>query len=372
MSCVASLVSYVDSNWVASDLPIIYGIENDKFPINTTDGIGTINSISDENGYARLSLASTVGGFSDGSFVKITGATISGYNGVWRVRKAFSTTDFIIDAPYLGTDTGSVQRYYNNYHVIARIYTGIRNGHTMAADRPMELRGTLRIRPNASNSANIDVSSYIRSDLSPIDNRFCELDFTAGNGWANDTGQFTQFYIEFAESYDVSNSGILETFVSAYTQDTYSDGSLKIYSAVKAANGFQYSQGKSMAEFSINPYNYDGAGKFMVDFVSPTYFPGYQWDLSIINDYQNSQFTLPAQMWIVEYDRDGTLLNTTTYDMPEQDEGIYRFNMGHHSFNASVANFVCFVKYDRDSYDYNTQNLTVKYLNPCGKNPVYL
>lgn len=371
MSCTATLVSYLDSGWVASDLPIRYGIENDKWPVNTTDGIGTISSISDENGYARIALASTVGGFAEGSYVTISDATITGYNGVWRVTKSFGTTDFIIEAPYLGTDTGSLQRYYNNYHVVVNVYTGIRSGHTLHTERPMGLAGTLRIRPDGGNTANVDISSIVRKDLAPIDNHFCELTFS--DGWSNDFNQWTQFYIEYAESYDVVNNGVLETYTSDFVLDKDSSDNALIYSAAKAAQSFQYAQGKSMAEYVLNADNYDGAGKFMTQFEKPTYFEGYEYDLSIINDYKNEDITLANRMYILEYDSSGTLLATSTYDMPEQDEGVYRFNLGHHTFNAACTTFTCFVQYDRDTNGYNSQNLTVKYQNPCTtNNPVYL
>ena len=371
MSCTAFLVSYLNSNWVASDLPVRYGITNDKWPVNSSDGIGTINSISDENGYARVTLASTVGGFAEGSYVKVSGATVDSYNGVWRVRQAFGTTDIVIEAPYNGTDTGSFQRYYNNYHIKVKVYTGIRSGHSLNSERPMALRGTLEIRPDGTNTAIADISSFVRSDLSPIDNHFCELTFD--DGWTNDFNQWTQFYIEFAESYDTVTAGVLSTFTSDYVLDKDINDNALIYSAAKAANSFQYAQGKSMAEYSLNPTNYDGAGKFMTTFEKPTYFQGYEWDLSIINDYKNSDFTLPNQLWIQEYDTSGNLLATSKYEMPEQDEGIYRFDFGHHVFNASCDYFVTFVQYDRDDNTYNSQNLTVKYRNPCNTaDPVYL
>lgn len=371
MSCTSFLVSYLESNWVASDLPIIYGINNDKWPVNSTDQTDAFNAVSDDNGYARLAIPSPNESYSAGAYIKITGATQAGHNGVWRIRTVYSGTDMTVEAPYLGTDSGTLQKYYNNYHNVVRVYTGIRNGHTHANERPMELRGTLRVRPDQNNTCNANISSLVRADLAPIDNNFCELTFT--NGWANDFNQFTQFYIEFAESYDIAVGGVLQTFTSGFYTNTDENDDTIIYSAAKAAHNFQYAQGRSMAEYALNPLNYDGGGRFMTKFERPTYFEGYEWDVSIINDFKNADISVNNELYLVEYAADGTLLGTSTYDMPEEDEGVYRFNVGHHTFFASCDYFIMFVNYDKAANDFNSNSLTVNYQNKCTvKNPVYL
>ena len=371
MSCTSFLVSYLESTWVASDLPIIYGIDNDKWPVNNTDQTDSFNAVTDDNGYARLAIPSPNETYSVGNYIKITGATLSGHNGVWRIRAVYSSTDITVEAPFLGTDSGTLQKYYKNYHNVVKVYTGIRDGHTHASSRPMELRGTLRVRPDENNVSNVNISSLVRSDLAPIDNNFCELEFT--DGWANDFNQFTQFYIEFAESYDVAVGGVLETFTSGFYTNEDTNGDPIIYSAAKAANNFQYAQGRSMAEYALNALNYDGGGRFMTKWARPTYFEGYEWDVSIINDFKNADLAVPNRMFLVEYAADNTILGTSTYEMPSEDEGVYRFNVGHHTFFASCSYFVLFVNYDRATNNFNSNSLTVNYQNRCVvKNPIYL
>lgn len=371
MSCTANLVSYVDSNWVASDLPIKYALTNDKWPINNTDMEDSFTSVADDNGYSRITLSSTYESYAKGSYITISDSSVAALNGVWRIRTVYSSTDITIEAPYVATATGYIQRYYNNYHIVVRVYTGIRSGHTYESKRPMALRGTIQIRPEADNTARANIQSFVRKDLAPIDNHFCELDFEDGS--ANDWNQWTQFYVEFAESYDVAVDGILETYTSDFVRDEDSSGNINIFSAAKSANRFQYAQGRSMAEYSLNPDNYDGTGKFMTHFEKPTYFEGYEWDLSIINDYKNSEIGPAHQIYINETAADGTLLGTTIYDMAEQDEGVYRIDLGHHTFFASCDTFTIFIRYDQNGNDYNSQALTVRYQNRCVvDNPVYL
>lgn len=371
MSCTSYLVSYLNSTWVASDLPIIYAHENDKWPINNTDMSDLFSTVTDDNGYSRINITSTYESYSVGNYIKITEAANSGINGVWRIRAVYASDDITVEAPYLGTDAGVIQKEYHNYHIVARVYTGIRDGHTYASSGPMALRGTVKIRPDQNNTANVNISSFVRADLAPIDNHFCELEFT--NGWTNDFNQWTQFYIEFAESYDVAVDGVLETYTSSFQVNEDENGDAIIYSAAKAANSFQYAQGRSMAEYAINGLNYDGGGKFMTKWEKPTYFEGYEWDVSIINDFKNADVGTNNQMYLVEYDSSGTELGFATYEMPKDDEGVYRFNVGAHTFYANCSTFTLFVNYDRNVNNYNSQSLTVNYQNKCTvKNPVYL
>jgi hypothetical protein len=53
--------------------------------------------------------------------------------------------------------------------------------------------------------------------------------------------------------------------------------------------------------------------------------------------------------------------------------GVYRFNVGAHTFYANCSTFNLFVNYDRNVNNYNSQSPTVNYQNKCTvKNPVYL
>jgi hypothetical protein len=174
------------------------------------------------------------------------------------------------------------------------------------------------------------------------------------------------------ERYDIVSNGVLTTYTSPFTTGGDSTGGINYYSVAKAANSFQYSQGKSMSEFAMNAANYDGAGRFMTNWALPTYFEGREWDVSIINDYQNDDITLPHLLNVREYDRNGVILSTTQYALPEEDEGVYRWSADAHLFDGLCKTFDLYVTYGRDGSAYNTQSLTCKYVNECGNQGIYL
>jgi hypothetical protein len=127
-----------------------------------------------------------------------------------------------------------------------------------------------------------------------------------------------------------------------------------------------------MSEFAMNAANYDGAGRFMTNWESPTYFEGKEFDVSIINDFKNDDLILPHLMNVREYDKNGAIISTTPYAVPLQDEGVYRWSAAAHSFDPACKTFDLYVTYDRDGSAFNTQSLTCKYVNNCGNDGIYI
>lgn len=374
MSCTAyGPISYTESKWVAAWLPIRYTLTSSKWPVNSFDGTDTITAITDNGGYARIAISSASVTYLAKETIKISGSLTTEYNGVWTIKTIHSTTDITISAPFTTTATGSFQRYYNNYHIKIRIHTGIPDGHTLASDRPTALRGTQPIRPNLNNVAVADISSFVRADISPIQNTLCAL-LQSGTIYGNDTNMWTSFYIAYAESYDLSNGTEVEAFTSSFVDDVADNGySQRIFYASNSINQFQYLQGKSMGEYGIQDVvDEEFDAKFMTTFATPTYFSGNEYDVSVIIAYEDAEVSgFTIDYVLTEYDSFGAQTATNTVSLTYQGPGVYRFAFSEHTFNASTATFNFHL--EKSTGDELTEIKTFKLdTATCGKNPVYL
>ena len=366
-------VAYIKSNWVPAWLPIQYKFSTNKWPVNTFDAEDTITSVSDANGFARVVINSASVTYVEKEYIKIAGSTVSSYDGVWQILQLHSTTDFTISANYNGNDSGNTfQRYYNNYHFKFRVYAGIPSGHFKESDDPMALRGTEDAFPNSSNLAIVDISSYIRRRLSPIENDLCSA-VSASNAWmGNDSNMWSSFYISYAESYDTVTSGEVTTYTSTYQDDMKDIYDLNLKYASNSAKPFQNFQGKSIGEYAIfdtNPEEVEA--KWMTLFDSPTYFRGLEYDLSIIIAYTEEDLVdggFFLEYVLTEYDENGTQLNTETAAIDREGEGLYRFAFSEYPFQSSTETVEIYLQ--KSSGEKLSETKTVKIATSCNK--IYL
>ena len=109
------------------------------------------------------------------------------------------------------TTTGSIIKYYNNYNGVVKVYAGARDGHpyNTTGIKPFTLIGEIVANFDSDNESSIDVRSYIKPDI------------TADFDGINDNSRFawTDFTIEFSESYDESNGTRVETYNSPFVPD---------------------------------------------------------------------------------------------------------------------------------------------------------
>lgn len=204
--------SYYNSRWVSGHLPIQYKIANTKWPVNTEDDVDNICAVTDANGFVQINLCGTYETYNKYDYITIADSTVSSYNGVWQILSDNNDTTVTIGAVYAGTATGTIQKYYNGYKNLIKVYAGIPQYHQFQSEDPMSLIGTRSIKPNSSNISIVDISGLIQDKLN------CDNDFDQISG-ANDLNAWTGFYIEYAESYDTSDGATITTFTSAYTTD---------------------------------------------------------------------------------------------------------------------------------------------------------
>jgi hypothetical protein len=205
-------VPYYNSRWVSGHLPIQYKIVNTKWPENTEDDVDNICAVSDVNGCAQINLCGTYETYQKFGYIKIENSSVDSYNGVWQIIEKLNATTLTLSVAYDGTATGTAQKYYNNYFNLVKVYAGIPAYHQYESENPMSLIATLKIEPNADNLTVADISGLVKAKLN------CDNDLDQISE-PNDLNAWTGFYIEYAESYDVSDGIEVTTFTSAYTTD---------------------------------------------------------------------------------------------------------------------------------------------------------
>lgn len=309
----------VVSRWNAARLPIQYVLSNTKWPVNTEDDVDDFSSVTSDNGYARIVLDSTYETYVAKEWIIIDGST--NYDGVHRIR-SISGLNVTLDTAYVATDTGTFQRYYQNYTSVVEVYAGIPSGHSLSAQKPIALIGTIEQRPNTDNNTYVDVRRYILSKLST----FNDID---GVGIPNDVNLWTGFYIIFAERYDSVSSGTIVNFLSSNTSDV-GDPCYASQSALQ----FQNQYGGNMFLYSLQESPYGGPMEFMTKFTRPTLFTSSYFDISFINDDDTG--TLLSSFTFKEYDINNTELATQSISISDQDVGLYRIRLDGYTFNAST------------------------------------
>lgn len=235
-------VSTMQHGWSCVHLPIVYKLSTNLFP-NTVDTTRTVSSFTDDNGYVNLNLSGALGAsIVDLDYIKISGSSDEDLNGIWQITDAVSTSDVTINLAYdagLSLVGASVQFYYNNYHIRVKVFGGLGSDHQYEYLKPFRELAELRLIPDDDGQVMFSVNEYLKELINTRNNTLlaslpCNLDF------------FTQFYISYAESYDVSDGSEVTTNVGSYTSDQYNDGWSPV--AIDALN--LWSENGSGAEWS--------------------------------------------------------------------------------------------------------------------------
>lgn len=213
-------VSTLDHGWSCVHLPIVYKLSNDLWPINTVDTERTVSSFTDVNGYTNLNLSGALKGtVVDLDSVKISGAANDDLNGVWQIIDAVSTSDVTINLAYdaaYSFSGATVQFYYNNYHIRVKVFGGLSSDHQYEYLKPYRELAELRLIPDSDGQVMFSINEILKALINTRNNLLlaslpCNIDF------------FTQFYISYAESYDVSDGSEITTFTSTYGSDNFTD-----------------------------------------------------------------------------------------------------------------------------------------------------
>lgn len=198
--------------------PLSIGVTSSKHPNNTTPGesgisITTIKlaDAADVLTYgAPLAVGdlfinhstTPLGVLPAGQTLKITGCSITSYNGVWRVLKEVTDKVKVIACDNFGTATvGTLEKYYNNYTLVATLTNQSSVGYT-----------TYDISPDQSGVFYMDPSDHLRATFKDI---FLLAESGVPFSAIDAERYITQTYgVLFSEAYDIPDAN----GVSAYTK----------------------------------------------------------------------------------------------------------------------------------------------------------
>ena len=206
-----TLTNGYTSRWSSSELPLKYTFESDLYPTNTYDTAWSITASAYNAVLKGLELA--IGNHDLINLDKIeingTGTVLDG--GIFSIKGTTGTTIIIDYFSTLNITTGTVLKYYNNYNGVVKVYAGARDGHpyNTVGLKPFKLIGELVATFDKDNKASIDVRSYIKPDIT--------TDFDSIND--NSHYAWTDFTIEYSESYDKSDGSKVTTYNSDFVED---------------------------------------------------------------------------------------------------------------------------------------------------------
>ncbi len=341
------VASGIFSKWHCAHLPIIYRFTNNLFPVNTVDPILDYIGVSADDGYALIEMDDNLlpaDTYPIGSWITITG---DDYDGVYQVIS--SQIGFIkINTPFVAYSSGTIQKFYNNYHIRVKVYVGIDGAHPLYANNPIEYRGAELIIPNLDGYVYFDAGPWCRAQLQSKDeNAFADV-------VVNDTLAWTSFYIGYEESYDIIDTGEIETYISAET--VLPD----LYYAANAMLPFQDAWGGNLADYALH-LGLTGRG-FLTNATSLHVFSEADTHISAI--IPDSVFADPVIQTIDEYDINGVYITTQAIEVTDISDGVYRIPL--HTISLDVATDYFTIQLTTDG-DPLTEVMTVKTNDACGK-----
>lgn len=281
-------------------LPIVYKLSNVKYPTNTFDSIVNVTTSSEDiGGYWYIETDADIKvGLQALDWIKLE---VNGVIGIYQVLIVYADDSATINLKYSITPTtfGTCQFYYQNYHNKIKVYAGLRSGHTLNADKPNKLITTLNVVPDADNIVNLNINEFLKTDIGILNN---DLSLTT---LQNDIDAFTEFYIEYAESYDSSDGNQTSTYISSYTSD-----SENYAIAVNSKLPFRNGNGGRMLDYEVG-------NKLLTTFEYPVLFSGNYFDVWFLNDGSITDITS-------ELYKNGSLVDTISVPVDSKDEGVYR------------------------------------------------
>ena len=199
------------SHWNSSELPLKYTFQSDLYPINNVDTAWSITTSAYNAVLKGLELAIGNHDLINLDKIEINGTGTDLDGGIFSIKGTTTTTIIIDYFSTLNITTGTVIKYYNNYNGVVKVYAGARDGHpyNTVGLKPFTLIGELVATFDKDNKASIDVRSYIKPDIT--------ADFDSIND--NSHYAWTDFTIEYSESYDLSNGSKVETYNSDFVED---------------------------------------------------------------------------------------------------------------------------------------------------------
>lgn len=278
--------SVLTSNWNCVHLPIQYKISNTLYPTNSVDTARSVTQIENNNGYIKITVNGSLGTFEAYDWVKVAGSSVDELNASFQILTKHSSSQVTINAAWELTEgnqyvlnSGTVQKFYNNYKTLVKVYAGLRSAHSMYALNPIELIDTRDLTPASDNITSVNINELVKEKINTFVNR------PYGNGFPYNVEAFCNYYIEVAESYDQSDGTQVTTYTGSYTSDSTNYGW-----ATDAFLEFRNKYAGNLANYIYADSN--NMAKFLTLFSQPRLFPGYYFDIGIVNNFSQSALYL--------------------------------------------------------------------------------
>lgn len=206
-------------DWNCVHLPIVYRLESDLYPVDTVGGTRTVTQIENDNGFIKITLNSPFT-FEALDWIRIEGSTVDAIDTYWQIITKHSTSQMTIAAPYLLTEGNAyvlggatIRKYYASYAANIRVYGGLNENHLWEQLKPYELICEHTLPPDESGLIDFNVAEYLKKQIAILSNRPNQ------DAQPFDLDRFCQFYIEVAESYDVSDGITSTNTLQSYISD---------------------------------------------------------------------------------------------------------------------------------------------------------
>lgn len=332
-------------------LPMVYKIQSNLWPVNSSDTARTVSSFTNYNGYTALSLSGTL---HTGSTVleAVTIVGTSSLDGVYRIINWFSASSIVIDLAYDASNSfsgGTVQYYYMNYHARVRVYAGISSG-SFTTLKPVELVAELRCLPDAEGIITVNINEFVKKKIGILDND------TLSPTLPYNIDANANFYISIAESYNDSDGYTISEYVSSYTDDTAAI-------AVNAKIPFKTIVG-GLGDYLIGTNALgtviEKTANFLTLFSSPVMTPDKYFDISFIT--RSGTRTVVREIYVND-----VKVDEFSESIAALGPGIYRYSIeqsGHSEDRVDLTVYSGAMQ--------ATQTITITVDNECSNNSVYI
>jgi hypothetical protein len=201
------------SKWSSSELPLQYKFTSDRYPVNKVDTALNITSLVYNVGYVGVLITF----LEDSPFTRYSEVTINGTGtaldgGIFSIKSLTTSTKQIVLDFYTEetSSTGTAVKNYPNYKGLVKVFSGLLDQHPLESSKPIREIGVIEVDFKEVGVDNIGVANV---------NEYIKADINANFNDENNLDAWTSYYIETAESYDVSNGDDITNFTSLFVQD---------------------------------------------------------------------------------------------------------------------------------------------------------
>lgn len=288
-------------------LPIIYKLTNTAWPTNSIDTARTETGTVDDNGYCKVTVSGAIkaSGIAENlDYIEVQTGTLAG---IYQIINLYSNTVFTLNIPYSAANDaalsgGTLQYYYSNYTVRIKVWAGI---NSWASLKPMTALAEIDIKPDASNNVSVNIAEILKEKVKVISNNLQLATLP------NDIDSFTEFFIEYTETYDKSDYGdVMTTYIAPYTNDQSNFQGVAVNSKLQFKNRYSGYLSEYLATNS--------SAKFLTLFDEPRYFIGCYYDISFL--LVSGGYKIKLETY-----KNSVLQSTSTTSLTNTGPGLYRY-----------------------------------------------